>query len=592
MSQTTPKGIFGGGKGPIVSIFNNLLDTSTQNIAINTTNVDNALSDIKTNFLRANHNISIAKKFLLNQAKDAADDVGGIGEELGTLAAYQLGLISPESNLLKTFKFNFNNKSNINIGFEIPSFNIYDLPPGAEVIDYVFTAENNCDYVGGDIILFPGVPCDFPELKICKKTLTKKICGKRINIGTVEYPCGLRQKTIGSIVLNKDDSPPDVLYNFPGCKFKCDGSIFVTGEMVVEMSTELPISLFTEILKKQDIDTYNSITTNGTKPITDTSQALKLIFNIRPNFQWFLNFAKYAIAFNSAGLAILNICITSIKISSTCSLKYLGANFGPSGATRTAYGKTSKVTNGISINNLSYSENNYELLQKGRYISASISTNADINFEIGLGSYKIGQLFKDTAGDDNFLGLIIKMINSEKNNTPPGIRLRELTEALNFLNGQINSEKLSDIPYRKPNFVNILKNIKTKVDLSLSLSVGVKEPVPVISFNSTICFTFAQIIEFIKKYLSDFIVDALLSSVDGQMFLANIELRAIEYVIKPFSIPNSITNIVDKFNKKFDYARNLFKGYVTIGIMESTSFLQKIITDKNTTYSYTFSCPV
>jgi hypothetical protein len=76
------------------------------------------------------------------------------------------------------------------------------------------------------------------------------------------------------------------------------------------------------------------------------------------------------------------------------------------------------------------------------------------------------------------------------------------------------------------------------------------------------------------------------------MFLANIELQAIEYIIKPFSIPKSITNIVDKFNKKFDYARNLFKGYVTIGIMESTSFLQKIITDKNTTYTYTFECPV
>jgi hypothetical protein len=412
---------------------------------------------------------------------------------------------------------------------------------------------------------------------MCKKTLTKKICGKRINLGTVQYPCGYKQKTIGSIVLNKNDNTSEYLYSFPGFNFNCQGNMVISGEMTIEMTSGLPVDLFTKILKEKDISTYNLITNNNTKPITDVSLALKTIFNSIPNFQWFLNFAKYAITYNSSGLNILNICITSIKINSTCSLKYLGASYGSDSI--------------FNINNLSYSENNYELLQNGRYISASISTNADLSFSIGLGSYRIGQLYKDSTEANNFLGLIIKMINSEKTNLSSGMRLNELNAAYNFLNNKLNSDNLSKTPFRVPNFINMLKNVKTKVDLSLSFTLGVTEP-PLLCLNSTICFTFAQIIEFIKKYLSDFIVDVLLSSEDAEMYLINIQLDAIEFIIKPNKLPTSITSQVNILNKKFDYVRNIFKGYITIGVMESTSFLQKMIPNKNTTYTYTVPYPI
>jgi hypothetical protein len=563
---------------PIVSIFNKNLDMVTENININpSANVDDALSILKTNFFRLNHSISIAKKYLLNQAPDLADNVGGIGETLGTLAAYHTGILQPSSDVLKTFKFNFNNNSNINLSFNIPSFDIHDLPPGIDIIDYIPSVQNNCDFVDGDIIIFPGLPCALPEVAMCKKTLTKKILGKKINLGTVQYPCGYKQKTIGSIVLNKNDSASEKLYSFPGFNFNCQGSMNISGEMTIEMTTGLPVDLFTKILKENDITIYNLITNNNTKPITDVSLALKAIFNSKPNFQWFLNFAKYAIAYNTGGLTILNICITSIKINSTCSLKYLGA----------AYGSDSI----FNINNLSYSENNYELLQNGRYISASISTSADLNFSIGLGSYRIGQLYKDATEANNFLGLIIKMIDSEKNKLTSGMRLTELRAASNFLNNQLNSENLSNTPFRIPTFVNMLKNVKTKVDLSLSLTFGLKEP-PLLCLNGTICFTFAQIIEFIKKYLSDFIVDAILATPDAQLFLVNIQLDAIEFIIKPTKLPNSVTSQVNILNKKFDYVRNLFKGYITIGVMESTSFLQKMIPNKNTTYNVTVPFPI
>ena len=560
----------------LIRIFK-LIDMTTSDVPINISNVDTALSDIKTNILKANHNISIVKQFLLNKAKDSADDVGGIGAELGTLAGYHLGLITPQNDPIKTYKFKFQNNSGINIDFGIPAFNIYDTPPGLNIIDYVFNLEQNCDYISGDIVIFPGIPCELPVVEICKKTLTTKIFGKKINLGTIPYPCGLKQKTIGNIILNKNDSSPGVLYNFPGCYFKCLGSTDISGEMVVEMGSGLPLNLFIKIFKDFDITTYNSITNNGNKPIKNIQAALRGIFNIIPNFQWFLKFAKYAITFNSSGLTILNICITSIKISSTCSINYLAAGFGD---------KT------FSINNLSYSENNYELLQNGRYISASITTNADINFEIGLGSYKIGQLVNATE-DGSFFGLLIKMISSEKNKTISGtMRFNELLIAENFFNDQINSETLSNTPYKIPSLVNILKNVKTKVDLSLSLSVGITEPVPVVSFNATACFTMAQIIEFIKQYLSDFIVDALLMSIDAQSFFANIQLDVIEYMIRPSTLPSFVRSNVDLLNRKFEYARNIFKGYVTIGIMESTSFLQKIIPAPNTTLCYTFSCPI
>jgi hypothetical protein len=563
---------------PIVSIFDKSFDIVTQNININpSANVDDALSTLKTDFFRLTHSISIAKKYLLNQAPDLADNVGGIGETLGTLAAYHLGILQPSNDVLKTFKFKFNNNSNINLSFNIPSFNIHDLPPGIDLVDYTPSVENNCDFVGGDVIIFPGVPCAPPQITMCKKTLTKKVLGKRINLGTIDYPCGYKQKTIGSIVFNKNDSSSKKLYSFPGFDFKCQGSMSISGEMTVEMTTGLPVDLFTKILKENDSATYNLITNNNTNPITDVSLALKTIFNSKPNFQWFLNFAKYAIAYNTGGLTILNICITSIKINSTCSLKYLGAVYGSNSI--------------FNINNLSYSENNYELLQNGRYISASISTSADLNFSIGLGSYRIGQLYKDATEADNFLGLIIKMINSEKNNLPSGMRLTELNAAATFLNNQLNSEKISNAPFRIPNFINMLKNVKTKVDLSLSLTFGLKEP-PLLCLNGTVCFTFAQIIEFIKKYLSDFIVDAMLTTADAQMYLINIQLEAIEFIIRPTKLPNSITSQVNILNKKIDYVRNLFKGYITIAVMESTSFLQKMIPNKNTTYYVTVPFPI
>lgn len=563
---------------PIISIFDKTLDITTQNIDINTSTLDNALSDIKKNFFRLNHNINFAKKYLLEHKQDIADNIGGIGEELGTLAAYQLGLLSPSGDPIKTFKFNFNNKTDINLSFSIPSFNIYDTPPGLDIIDYVPNFDSSCDYVDGDIVIFPGVPCALPEIAICKKTLTKKILGKRINLGTINYPCGYKQKTIGSIVLNKNESSPDILFNFPGFDFKCIGSFDISGEIIVEMSSGLPIDLFSKIFKGFDSDTYNSITNFDKNPITNIATTLKSISVKKPSFQWFLNFAKYAMSQTSLGIAILKICITSIKITSTTSLKYLTANYG----SETLF----------NINNLSYSENNYELLKNGRYISASIDTTANIDFSIGLGSYQIGQLAKDAQSSNNLLGLIIKMITLEKNTLQSGTRFKELENCLNFINKLLDSENNSTTPFKMPNFITMLKNVKTKVDLSLSLSISIIKPVPVVAFNASVNFTFAQIIEFIKQYLADFVVDALLSSADIQMFLINIESQALEQIIKPLKLPDSITSQVNVLNKKFDYARNLFKGYITIGIMESTSFLQQFIPNKNTNYSYKIVFPL
>ena len=564
---------------PIISIFNKILDTTTENIPINTsTTVDNALNDIKKNFFRLNHSINFAKKYLIEHKQDIADGIGGIGEELGNLAAYQLGLLTPSNDPIKTFKFKFKNKSNINISFAMPSFNIYDTPPGVDSIDYVPEVQTNSDYLDGDIILFPGLPSGLPEIAICKKKLTKKILGKRINLGTVEYPCGYKQKTIGGIVLNKSDYSPDVLFNFPGFKFKCIGNIDFSGEMTIEMSSGLPIALFDKLLKNFDINTYNSITNNGKNPIPNMATALKLISQSVPNFQWFLNFARYvAINETQEEIIILEICITSIKISSTTTLKTFNASYGSESL--------------FNINNLSYTEENYELLQNGRYISASIDNKATIDFSIGLGSYQIGQLVKGAEASSNFLGLIIKMITSEKNTLTSGIRFRELEKSLNFINNLLNSENKSNIPFRAPNFITMLKNVKTKVDLSLSLTFEFTKP-PKLSLNAEVFFTLAQIIEFIKQYLADFVVDVLLSSADSQMFLINIEKQVIEHIIQPVKLPKSITSQLNALNKKFDYARNLFQGYITIGIMESTSFLEKFIPNKNTNYSYEIELPL
>ena len=183
------------------------------------------------------------------------------------------------------------------------------------------------------------------------------------------------------------------------------------------------------------------------------------------------------------------------------------------------------------------------------------------------------------------------MITSEKNTLTSGIRFRELEKSLNFINNLLNSENNSNIPFRAPNFITMLKNVKTKVDLSLSLTFEFTKP-PKLSLNAEVFFTLAQIIEFIKQYLADFVVDVLLSSADSQMFLINIEKQVIEHIIQPVKLPKSITSQLNALNKKFDYARNLFQGYITIGIMESTSFLEKFIPNKNTNYSYEIELPL
>lgn len=562
----------------IISIFNKTLDTTTQNLPIDTSSgVDNALSDIKKNFFRLKHNVNFAKKYLIEHQQDIADGVGGIGAELGTLAAYHLGILTPSGDPIKTFKFNFNNKQDINLSFSIPSFNIYDTPPGLDIIDYVADVGTDCDYLDGDIILFPGVPCALPEIAMCKKTLTKKILGKRINLGTINYPCGYKQKTIGSIALNKSNTTPGVLFEFPGFDFNCVGGFDISGELIVEMTSGLPIELFTTVFKGFDLATYNAITNSGKNPITNIASTLQSIAARKPTFQWFLKFAKYAMSQTSPGISILQVCITSIKVTSTTTLKYFSATYGSKSL--------------FNLNNLSYSEKNYELLQNGRYISFGIDTTANINLSIGLGSYQLGQLVKDADSANNFLGLVMKMINTEKNTLPAGPRLRELTSALAFLNDQLNEENIGIAPFRIPNFITMLKNVKNKVDLSLSLTINVLTPVPEAAFIATVNFTFAQIIEFIKQYLADYVVDVILASADAQMLLINLEKDVIENVIKPVKLPSAITSQINELNNKFDYARNLFKGYITIGIMESTSFLQQFIPNKNTNYTYNIIFP-
>jgi hypothetical protein len=98
----------------------------------------------------------------------------------------------------------------------------------------------------------------------------------------------------------------------------------------------------------------------------------------------------------------------------------------------------------------------------------------------------------------------------------------------------------------------MLKNVKNKVDLGLELAIEIKKLKPSCVFKTTIHFTFAQIIEFIKQYLADFVVDVLLSSVDSQMYLINFEKEALEYIIRPAKLPNAIVSQLKALNKKFD----------------------------------------
>ena len=111
-------------------------------------------------------------------------------------------------------------------------------------------------------------------------------------------------------------------------------------------------------------------------------------------------------------------------------------------------------------------------------------------------------------------------------------------------------------------FIGRRKKNDKHLFLCLSLTINVLIPVPEAAFIATVNFTFAQIIEFIKQYLVDYVVDVILASADAQMLLINLEKDVIENVIKPVKLPSAITSQINELNNKFDYARNLFKGYI------------------------------
>jgi len=593
---------------PLISVFDTTLNTVTNNIPIDTSTYDNALSGIKQNFFRMTHDINLAKRYLTEHKQDIADNVGNIGNSLGTIAAYQLGLLIPSRDQLKQFNFKFNDRTPINLSFNLPSFDIYDLPPGVEVIDYVPKVKTSCDYLDGNI-LFPGVPCAPPEVIWCSKQLTKKVLGKRVNLGTIPYPCGVKQKTIGGIVLEKFSPSNNRLFHFPGFDFKCVGSFNINGEMIVDMESGLPIDLFIQLFKGFDLNTYNSVTDSDKNPITNIHAVLKTI-SVSKAFQWFLDFAKYAMIRTPPSVVILAFTISSIKISCTATLDRFSATYG-----------SNKL---FDINNLSYRENNFELLQNGQFIETSITATSDIEFRVGLGSFRIGQLFASQIrtdqstnqstnqstgqtsqtdeivdasllfleyGDYGFLGLIMIMIITEKARLKSGIRFRELDTCLNVINRLLAIERASLTSFQGPNIITMLTNIKTKVDLFISIHLTpIPVPLCMVTFGTKVYFTFGHIIEFIKQYLADFIILAAFGRAD--MLLATLNPSVIEDIINPISLPGEIYNSLARVNSIIEYGKNIVKGYITLSILETAGFLDNFVgPDGGRTYSYIMEIP-
>ena len=76
----------------IISVLKDI-DTNIINMPFNASNPDDGLKYLKSNFFRMKHDIINTKKFLLNQVPNAVDAIGGIGEDLVILAAYQTGFL-------------------------------------------------------------------------------------------------------------------------------------------------------------------------------------------------------------------------------------------------------------------------------------------------------------------------------------------------------------------------------------------------------------------------------------------------------------------------------------------------------------------
>ena len=543
---------------PIISLFDKDFKIDIDdNIVLNTNDIDSYIEDVKNNFFNIKHDISNFENFIDNNNNHILKSVLRSSQEVepsdGCAGLFYNVGIPPTKDVLKTFNFNFSKTIPINISASIPEINIYDIPPGLKLLDVV-PVVNGCDFLDTDSqILFPGFPCAVPEITFCEKKITKKILGKRITLGVFPYPCGLKQKMIGSIKLVPDDTESSPIYTFPKTGIQLKGSIYINTKITVEISTNVDVDFLCDTIKKFDNIIYNLATDNGVISFKDTVSVLKKVLSLVKNggLEWLLKLVRFVYTLSSYGLTFA-VTITSILVSYKVSINYFKAYHGD------------KI---IEINNLSYEEQDFEILKNEKYIALKLESNLDLSLDIKLGVYQAG----DMTYGCNLTTLLSKAITSELNN------LNKLNVISSKTAARINQlNKIFVILTTNPISYFVLNNINIPIDLSIKLCAPLKGTIlPEVVGCAKVSIVLEDVLKFIKKDLLNIIQSFL--SVTQYLDEINVDnLQNIISVIPGAKIPHDIRNKINSINQKIKSANNLYLGFIQLALNAAFSVLDKI----------------
>ena len=523
---------------PIVSLF----DKNFQE-EFTTGNMESHMEDVKTKLLNNIKKDSINSKKNLKsmlKATGGTDTPDEIEPNKGCVGLKYYPGIPPTKEILKTYDFEFSSTKSFDFSCSIPEIKVNDLPQGVKLLDYVPVYNPDCEVLSSDKVLFAGIPCGIPEVVMCKKVLSKKILGKTIYLGEVSYPCGYRQKTIHSVVLEPDDTEPSVIFVIPKTGFRMKGSIFLKTGFTAELYTNAPLGTLTDAIKNYDRPTYNKTTSNGTKPFKNTDDAIRRVLEIK-DLGWIMKLVHSAVNV-LAGLSF-TFTITSIRLSYRIDFASISAYYG---------------SHTIQATKLSYEDNNFELLKNGDYISLTLNSKLELSVVLDLGTYKLGDfLAESTVGLSE---LIKKCVQSELVKLDPTktVRFNELNSVMSWFRDF------------NPGLKYILNNIDIGMDYSLKLCSSFKVNNVEILCCQTTHFAFDDIIEFIKEDLINGIVDFL--SISTYADLIHLDNLAF--------LPQDITNKCKEINKKIDYVNKLYIKYVESAADAAVKFLDKIPTDE------------
>ena len=536
---------------PIVSLFDKNFQFSKEELT--TGSIESHIQDVKTNLLNSikKHisNVSDSTnskqnlKSVLKSITNIEPDTPFVTPNNGCAGlSYDIGQ-PPTNNKIVTYDFEIPVTLPFNFSGGIPRTEVHDIRQEDfpnKLLDYVAVHNPECEVLGDGKILFAGFPCGVPEVVMCKKVLSKKVCGKRIYLGEVRYPCGYRQKTIHSVVLEPDDTEPSVIFVIPKTGFRMKGSIFLKTGFTAELYTNAPLSTLTDAIKNYDRPTYNKTTSNGTKPFKNTDDAIRRVLEIQ-DLGWIMKLVRSA-AITLAGLSFA-FTITSIRLSYRIDFDSISAYYG---------------SHTVQATKISYEENGFEILKNGDYIALTLNSKLELSVILDLGTYQLGNfLAENTIGLSE---LIKKCVQSELVKLDPTktVRFNELNSVMSWFRDF------------NPALKYIMNNINIGINFSLKLCSSFRVNNVEILCCQTTHFAFDDIIEFIKEDLINGIVDFL--SISTYADLIHLDNLAF--------LPQDITNKCKEINKKIDYVNNLYIKYVESAADAAVKFLDKIPTDE------------